>query len=397
MDVVIIGGGAAGVFAAIHAKTISPSSNVILLEKGSLPLSKVKASGGGRCNLTNACFDPIALSKNYPRGGKELLGPFSKFGSKETIDWFESHGVKIKTEKDGRCFPSTNSSETIVKCLLVEAHSIGVCIKTSQEIIGIEKCSNGFKILLHNHESISAHRLLLATGSSCFGYEWAKKLGHTIIQPIPSLFAFNINHFELKHLSGISLEDVIVTLPEFNISQRGAILITHFGFSGPVILKISSWAAEKLFKKNYETDLYINWYPKLTEEQILYELKKSRSEHANRSIASTNPLFLPKKLWETFVGDDKSKICGLLSKKFCSALAHKISKDLYRLAGRTLNKGEFVTCGGVDTKEVNFKTMESKICEGLFFAGEILNIDGLTGGFNLQNCWTTGYIAGTNL
>ncbi len=326
MELIVIGGGAAGVFGAISAKEANPHREVVLLEKSAVLLAKVKVSGGGRCNVTHACFDPKLLVKNYPRGEKELLGPFHKFGPKETIEWFASRGVKLKTEKDGRMFPVTDSSETIISCLLNTAKKLGVEIRTRQKI--------------ENVEEFKGKKLLLATGSSPDGYRWAKAFGHTIQSPVPSLFTFNVPTSPLKELSGVVVANVEVSVGPF--SQTGPLLITHFGFSGPVIIKLSAWAARYLHEKNYNTDFTIYW-----------------------------PEELPKSL-----------------------LKIKDLPTVYRIEGKTTNKEEFVTCGGVTLKEVDFRTMESKIHPGLHFAGEILDIDGVTGGFNFQNAWTTGKLAG---
>ncbi|MBS0630246.1 MAG: NAD(P)/FAD-dependent oxidoreductase [Verrucomicrobia bacterium] len=380
VDLLIIGGGAAGIFAAIEAKRSHPEDSVLVLEKSAVLLSKVRISGGGRCNVTHACFDPLALSKNYPRGGNELIGPFHRFGPTDTIAWFEQHGVKLKTESDGRMFPTTDSSETIIHCLLDEAKKLGVEIALRQKVEQIVKTDEGFII-----NQIKAHRLLLATGSSPQGYEWAKQLGHTIQEPIPSLFTFNIPSSPLLDLSGVSLIAEL-KIAGTALSQTGPLLLTHFGFSGPAAIKLSAWAARELYAKNYRVDLVVNWLPKLSCEDIYQALLQLKN-------GSENVFYLPKNLWKHFVGDRKMKD---FSNKDLRKLAEKLHADVYKVEGKTTNKEEFVTCGGVTLSEVNFQTMESKICPGLFFAGEILNIDGVTGGFNFQNAWTTGFIAGQN-
>ncbi|NGX38046.1 MAG: Ferredoxin--NADP reductase [Chlamydiae bacterium] len=346
---IVIGGGAAGIFAALRAKKCNPDARVLLLEKTAVLLAKVRISGGGRCNVTHSCFDPKELTSHYPRGNKELLGPFHRFGPKDTIEWFQGKGITLKTEKDGRIFPATDSSETIIQCLLGEAKRLNVEIGLRQKIQTIEKTEEGFCIHLKEGESLHCKKLLLATGSSSQGYEWAKQLGHTIQKPLPSLFTFNVPTSPLKELSGISATDCELHLKGTSFRQRGPVLITHFGFSGPAVIKLSAWAAPYLFEKGYKADLIINWMPGSTP--------------------------LPKRLMKKLKQD--------------------LHADCFRIEGKTTHREEFVTCGGVTLNEINFKTMESKICPGLYFAGEILNIDGVTGGFNFQNAWTTGFLAGS--
>jgi predicted Rossmann fold flavoprotein len=377
-DLLVIGGGAAGMFGAIAAKTAHPKAHVALFEKGAHLLTKVRISGGGRCNVTHACFEPQKLVQNYPRGSQELLGPFHRFQPKDTIEWFESRGVPLKVEKDGRIFPVSDSSQSIIDCLLNEANSLGVEIHLKKKIDFLapgELC----------------HKLLLATGSNPDGYTWAKKLGHTIQEPVPSLFTFNVPTSPLKELSGISVEMAELTLPGTHFKQRGALLITHFGFSGPAALKLSAWGARYLHEKQYRLPLCINWLPDVPTFERLKTLKK---EHPNKTLLMENPFHLPKNLWKALLNDERR--LNDISLKELELLSQKLHSDLYQVEGKTTNKEEFVTCGGVTLKEINFKTMESKICPGLFFAGEILNIDGITGGFNFQNAWTTGFIAGTS-
>lgn len=341
-DLIVIGGGAAGIFAALTAA--KKGAKVLVLEKSAQLLSKVKISGGGRCNVTHSCFEPKELIQNYPRGSKELLGPFHHFGPRDTIEWFQQRGVNVKTEKDGRIFPTSNSSETIIQCLLSEAKKLGVAIWTKQKIETIEKEGELFRIERKEEPPLESKRILLATGSHFSGYEWAKQFGHTIEKPIPSLFTFNVPTSPFKHLSGISLPDVQLHLVGTKWKQRGPLLLTHFGFSGPAVIKLSAFAAPYLYEKKYRAELDIEW-----------------------------PQHLPKKLKKAL---EENYVTRFL------------------IEGKTTHKEEFVTCGGVSLKEVNFKTMESKLCPALFFAGEILNIDGITGGFNFQNAWTTGFLAG---
>ena len=374
-DLIVIGGGAAGIFAAVQAE-----GSVLLLEKTAVLLSKVRVSGGGRCNVTHACFDPRELVKNYPRGSKELLGPFHRFQPRDTIEWFESRGVSLKTENDGRMFPVTDSSETIIQCLLNEAKKRGVEIQLRQRILSITKDPDGFTIERKDLPALKCRRLLLATGSGADGYAWAQALGHTLQKPVPSLFTFNIPTSPLKELSGIVIDPVVVSVPGF--SQRGPLLITHFGFSGPAILKLSAWAARYFAEKDYRLDIVVNWLPDLSEEQIFDTLKFS---------SVPKPFPLPQNFWKALSPPSK---LHETSHKELRALAHRLHADTYHVEGKTTHKEEFVTCGGITLKEIDFKTMESKVSPGLYFAGEILDIDGVTGGFNFQNAWTTGYIAG---
>jgi len=395
-DFLVIGGGAAGVFSAITYKKKHPDQSVILVEKSAVLLSKVKVSGGGRCNVTHACFDPGLLCKNYPRGNKELRGPFHHFQPKDTIDWFESRGVKLKTEADGRMFPITDQSETIIRCLLSEADQLGVVIQTRQKILNLLKKDNHFSLEIEKKEPLFAGKVVLATGSNPDGYKWAQQLGHTIEPPVPSLFTFNVPTSNLKHLSGIALSHVEIAINESKLIQKGALLITHFGFSGPAILKLSAWGARYLHEKQYRVPFYINWVPEYTEEKMTSILLDTKKNSPQKILFSENPFILPKNLWRFFLEaispePSQKKWCDF-SLKEIRALTTKIHRDVYLLEGKTTHKEEFVTCGGICLKEVNFKTMESKICPHLFFAGEILDIDGVTGGFNFQNAWTTAAI-----
>lgn len=350
IDIAVIGGGAAGVFAAIIAKETHPHMSVALFEKSAVFLAKVKVSGGGRCNVTHSCFDPKKLVQNYPRGAQEMLGPFHRFQPQDTIDWFEKRGVKLKTEKDGRMFPTTNQSQTIIDALLGEAKKLGVELHTRVHITEIK---DSFDIHFRDGSTCSAKKLILATGSSAEGFKIAESLGHAIIPPVPSLFTFNVPTSRLKELSGIAVQHAIVSLPALKMKQEGPLLITHFGFSGPAVLKLSAWAARELHSCGYKTTVQIDWLP---DENIV----------------------LPKNLSKAVAGSCKT-----------------LHADTYQMDGKTTHKEEFVTCGGVNLKEVDFRTMQSKIVPGLYFAGEILNIDGVTGGFNFQNAWTTGYLAGS--
>jgi predicted Rossmann fold flavoprotein len=389
----VIGGGAAGVFAAIRCKALNPLAQVILLEKTNQLLAKVRVSGGGRCNVTHACFDPLKLTQNYPRGSKELIGPFHHFQPKDTVSWFEERGVVLKTESDGRMFPTTDSSETIIQCLLHAASVAGVEIRKQQRVESIRKKEHRFLIQLENQQ-IDADSVLLATGSSSWGYSIAKELGHAIVEPVPSLFTFNVPTSPLLDLSGISVPQVIVTLKDTTYRQKGPLLLTHWGFSGPAILKLSAWAARKLHDLAYKATLLINWIASPNQEILYQNLLQRKQESPLQTIPPLLPNHLLARLCTSLHIDPTTPLVKLPDKALAQ-LAAKLYSDAYPIDGKTTYKQEFVTAGGIDLKSVDFRTMESKITPGLFFAGEILNIDGITGGFNFQNAWTTGWLAGT--
>lgn len=398
-DLIVLGGGAAGIFASLAAIEACPTAKVAVLEKTAVLLAKVRISGGGRCNVTHACFDPIALSKNYPRGNKELVGPFHRFQPLNTIEWFESKGVKLKTEADGRMFPITDRSETIIDALLEQAKKAGIEIYLKERIESVSKRASGFTIISKEGKTFSCKKLLLATGSSADGYLIAQQCGHSLQNPVPSLFTFNVPTSPLKELSGISFEKVRIEIKDTPFSQTGPFLITHFGFSGPAAIKLSAWAARFLFEKNYHAELVVNWLPELTAEEIFKKLTDLKLSSGQKKLFNENLFRLPKSFWHLFLdllGESFKKKILDISLKDLRALANKLHADSYHIEGKTTHKEEFVTCGGVHLKEVNFKTLESKITPGLFFAGEILDIDGITGGFNFQSAWTTGYIAGTS-
>lgn len=397
-DLIVLGGGAAGIFAAINAKLTYPTANVLLLEKNAVLLTKVRISGGGRCNVTHACFDPKQLVKNYPRGEKELLGPFHVFQPSDTIKWFESNGAPLKTEADGRIFPQTDQSETIIQALLKEADRLAVVIQVTEHIELLEHNKTHFALRTKKQQLYQTTHLLLATGSSPQGYQWAEQLGHTIQKPVPSLFTFNVPTSSLKDLSGISVHPVRLQILGTKLIQEGPILITHFGFSGPAILKLSAWGARYLLEQNYQAKLIINWLT-LSKEFAFAKLQEEKIHSPQKTLFQENLFNLPKNLWKTLLelsGNSYKKRLIEIPVHSLKQLAQKLTEDLYQIEGKTTNKQEFVTCGGVSLKEVDFKTMQSKICPRLFFAGEILNIDGITGGFNFQNAWTTGYIAGNS-
>lgn len=396
--VVVLGGGAAGFFGAITCASLG--NKVILLEKTRQLLSKVRISGGGRCNVTHACFDPALLVKNYPRGGLELRGPFSRFQPKDTIEWFENRGVTLKTEEDGRMFPITDSSETIINCLLNAAKKVGVDIELESGVQNIQKKAEGFLLELSNGKQLETSRLLMATGSAPKIYPILETLGHRIVPLVPSLFTFNIPTSPFLELAGISVPEASVHLPQFNMTQIGPLLLTHWGISGPAVLKLSAWAARELHQVDYQSDVIINWLPSLTEDELRKRLLAIKKEQAGRQLASEPIFSLPKQLWKMLIKQaalpEETRWTDI-SHRQIEALLTQLRATRLKIEGKTTYKQEFVTCGGVALEEVNFKTMESRLCPGLFFAGEILNIDGVTGGFNFQNAWTTGWIAGNSL
>lgn len=397
LKIVIIGGGAAGFFAALSAKNNNPEAEVLVLEKSAKLLSKVRISGGGRCNVTHACFEPKALVQNYPRGSLELLGPFHRFGPADTISWFKERGVKLKVEDDGRMFPVTDNSSTIIYCFLEEAKKLGVEIKTLTKIERIEKTTEGFLLSLKKEDSFLADRLILATGSSRGGFAFAESFGHSIVEPVPSLFTFNIPSFSLKNLLGVSVENASISIFGRKLIQQGPLLITHFGFSGPAALKLSAKEARFLAEQKYNVSLKIDWIPSSSYESLFSFFETQKRNFPKKNIQNIWVESIPKKLWKVLC-DKMNLSLSLhdLSKKQITQICECLKNDKYQASGKTTNKEEFVTCGGVSLSEVSFKTMESKLCKGLFFCGEILDIDGITGGFNFQNAWTTGYISGSS-
>ena len=398
LQLIVLGGGAAGFFAALACAEKNPNQHIIILERTSTLLAKVRVSGGGRCNVTHACFDSAVLVQHYPRGGMALRGPFTRFQPCDTIEWFARHGVPLKTEADGRIFPITDRSTTIVECLIKAAQKAAVEIRTSVTIDSIERADrSGFVVRSRTGEPLTADRVLLATGSNRHGYAWAAALGHTIEPPVPSLFTFAIDDPRLVGLAGISVPNAQVQIDGTRLQQRGPVLITHWGLSGPAILKLSAWSARVLHERHYQTDVCLNWLPDLNEDQLRQRLLTIKTEQARQLIAATSPLGLPLRLWQRLInaaGITEELHWTELSKRHSAALIEQLRHGVYRLHGKGEFKEEFVTCGGVNLDEVNFKTMESRLCPGLYFAGEILDIDGVTGGFNFQAAWTTGWLAG---
>lgn len=400
LTLAVVGGGAAGFFGSIIAAQAAPHARVVLLEKSKQLLTKVRISGGGRCNVTHSCFEPKQLIQNYPRGGKALLGPFSRFQPADTIEWFLSRGVTLKTESDGRIFPVTDSSETIARCLQEAARNKGVEIQTCTGVQSITPLPNGFELTLSNNQQMHCHRLLLACGSNLKMWELLKGLGHTLIPPVPSLFTFNTPTSPLLELAGVSMAKVRAKIVNTSLEQTGPILLTHWGFSGPAILKLSAWGARILHDMAYQATLEINWLPEIPHEELKEQLLGFKSTSPARLVANEFPPFLPRNLWKKLIelaGIPATLRWSHLSTPFLQKIVQQLTSSTFQINGKSTYKDEFVTCGGVALNEVNFKTMQSKLIPHLYFAGEILDIDGVTGGFNFQNAWTTAYIAGKAL
>lgn len=403
MKIVIIGGGAAGFFAAINCAENNRKAEVIILERGKSVLGKVKISGGGRCNVTHACFVPRDLVKNYPRGSKELLSPFSRFCTGDTIEWFEKHGVELKIEADNRMFPVTNDSQTIVDCLWETAKKLGVKVLTQHQLEGIEAPKSTAKywtIRVRNKENIVADKVMLATGSNPRIWKMLKKLGHDIVEPVPSLFTFNINDERIKGLAGLSVPKATIEVLGTKLKSEGALLITHWGLSAPAVLKLSAWGARKLNELNYQFTIRVNWLAGANIDLVLEDLQYFKEENPKKMVFSNTMFDLPNRLWKKIVQGANIKEkqqWANISKKSLQSLARELTQAKFEVNGKSTFKEEFVTAGGVNLKNVNFKNFESKVHENLFFAGEVLNIDGVTGGFNFQAAWTGGYIVGHSM
>lgn len=399
--VVIIGAGAAGYFAAITCASHSPNSKVIILEKSSKILSKVKVSGGGRCNVTHSCFNIKEMYSKYPRGEKALSKIFNSFFTTDTIDWFQSKGVKLKAEPDGRMFPITDSSQTIIDCLVKEADRLGVLVKLNTDVVKIQKEGKGFELTTASGNIIECDKVLIAAGGSPKekSYDWLKELGHTIQSPVPSLFTFNVKGNEITSLMGVSVNPVQVKIAGTKLMETGPVLITHWGFSGPAVLKLSAWGARALADKNYQFLFMINWIPEYNQEEVRSNLMSLKNKNEGKVIPSAYPK-ISKRLWEFFLSKAKIPVTSRwaeISNKQINSLVEILTADQYTADGKTTFKEEFVTCGGIDLLDIDLTTMESKKCKGLYFAGEVLDIDGITGGFNFQAAWSTGYVAGKSM
>jgi hypothetical protein len=397
-DILIVGGGAAGFFTAINIVEKNPKLKVAILERGKEVLSKVRVSGGGRCNVTHACFVPNDLVKFYPRGEKELRGPFHQFCSGDTIEWFEKHGVELKIEEDGRMFPISDSSQTIIDCFLTATQKLKIDILTSQSVQSLYKGENYWKVETTN-ETYSCQKIVMTTGSNPKIWEMLTEIGHSIVPAVPSLFTFNIKDKRIKDLMGLSAF-ASVKVKNTKLSASGPLLITHWGMSGPGILRLSAWGARELFDKNYQFVIQVNWLNDLTFEETIEKLKELKQEHSKKAVSKKSPFEFPNRLWESLVLaseiSEDTKWADL-SKNQLTNLANQLTNGEFQVNGKSTFKEEFVTAGGIDLKEINFKTMESKLHQNLYFAGEILNIDAITGGFNFQNAWTGGFIVANSI
>ena len=397
-DIIIVGGGAAGFFTAINIVENNAKLKVAILERGKTVLEKVRISGGGRCNVTHACFVPNDLVKFYPRGEKELRGPFHQFCSGDTIEWFEKHGVELKIEDDGRMFPTSDSSQTIIDCFLGLTHKLKIDVLTGQSVQSLFRGDQYWKVET-NHDSFSCQKIVMTTGSNPKIWELLESMNHTIIPPVPSLFTFNIKDNRIKDLMGVSAF-ANVKIKGTKLEASGPLLITHWGMSGPGILRLSAWGAIILAEKKYQFVIEINWLNDVTFDQAMETLKELKQEHAKKVVSKKSPFDFPNRLWESLVlasAIDTETKWADLTKMQLTNLANQLTNGQFQVNGKSTFKEEFVTAGGIDLREINFKTMESKLHENLFFAGEIVNIDAITGGFNFQNAWTSGFIAANSI
>lgn len=394
----IIGGGAAGFFCAVNAARLHSGLKVIILEKSSKLLSKVKVSGGGRCNVTHACFSIAEMVKRYPRGENFVKKTFHHFFTTDTVGWFKERGVSLKTEPDGRMFPITNNSQTIIDCLLAEANKYGVEIRMNAGVESFRKAEDKFEIKLSGDRILQADYVCIASGGypKSSQFEWLTQTGHSIQSPVPSLFTFNIPNHTITSLMGIAVPETIVKIVGTKLQQTGPLLITHWGLSGPAILKTSAWAARVLAEKNYEYKILVNWLPQYNENSLREKFLQVRFDVAAQKIYNRNPFGLPSRLWEYLLNE-----CGVKDEVRWADLPAKEQNKLIKMLcahefdvkGKTTFKEEFVTAGGINLDEIDPSTMQSKLIKGLFFAGEVIDVDGVTGGFNFQNAWTTGWIA----
>jgi len=403
---VVVGGGAAGFFCAIQIAQQHPDWDISILEKSNKLLSKVKVSGGGRCNVTHACSDVELLLKKYPRGARFLKKAFYQFATKNTIQWFADNGVQLHIEKDGRMFPTTNNSETIIDCFLQKVHQYKIKILTEHEVINVEKSTkenkNSFLITLSNKKTMQADAICLATGGMLKSDKlpWLISLGHSIVAPVPSLFTFNVVEKNITTLMGVAVDNAIIQWRGNKISEKGPLLITHWGISGPAAIKLSAWCARELANDNYEGAIVINWTPEYNEATLKMEWINLRMDFGKREMGSKNPFNLPQRLWQFLLVEAgillNTKWADLKSPQQ-QLLIQSLTRTTLTIKGKTTFKEEFVTCGGVDLSEIEASTMESKLVPGLHFAGEMMDVDGITGGFNFQHAWTSGWLAAQHM
>ena len=400
MVIGVIGGGAAGFFAALSAKKHFPAAEVLIFEKAAKVLGKVKVSGGGRCNVTNATFDSSALSKNYPRGENFLKKAFQQFNAQSTVEWFEKRSIPLKTYPDGCIFPQSNDSQTIIDCFLKEATQLGIKVQLQTPILTIEKKNEMF--VLHGREhTFSVDRVIVTTGGQpkLEQLNWLQILGHEIISPVPSLFTFNMPNHPICALMGNVTTETTVKIEGTKLIGKGPLLVTHWGMSGPAILQLSAWGARLLENKNYQFAILVNWLNECKEDGLRHQIVTVQQDHAAKMIGNLNPFPITNRLWNFLL--EKAGLNPItrwkeLGAKSCNKLVNILMNDRYEVVGKTTFKEEFVTAGGVALTDINVQSMESRKVKGLFFAGEIMDIDGITGGFNFQAAWTTGFIAGKN-
>jgi predicted Rossmann fold flavoprotein len=393
---IVIGGGAAGIFCAVNAARLSPGLKVMVIEKSSKLLAKVKVSGGGRCNVTHYNFDPDSFSQQYPRGARFVRKAFYQFFSTDTIQWFEERGVKLHAEADGRMFPTTNNSQTIIDCLLKEAEKYSVQFLMHTEVKEMAHHQQ-WQLTLKNDQILQADYICVATGGSNKkeGYDWLKSLQHSIIDPVPSLFTFQLPDHPIRALMGVSVKKVSVKIQGEKLKETGPLLITHWGLSGPCILRLSAWGARILHAKDYQFTILVNWLDEIREDELKQLIQLQRKENGGKKIYGTCPFELPSRLWIYFLQSSdilEDQRWADISQKQQQLLIHHLIADTYEVSGKTTFKEEFVTAGGVDLKEINPATMESKLQKGLYFAGEVMDVDGITGGFNFQHAWSSGMI-----
>lgn len=394
IDIGVIGGGAAGYFGALACADKFPNATIAILEKTRQPLAKVRISGGGRCNTTHYSFDPTYLMTRYPRGSTFLRPLLHRFQPRDTVAWFEARGVILKAESDGRMFPITNSSQTIIDCFQKEADKLGIAVRLGVEVVGLQKQKHGFKILTASHGEILAKRILIATGSHAKAYTWLSELGHTVVPPVPSLFTFHIEDERISGLAGVAVKEVVLQCGSFK--EKGPILITHWGLSGPATLRLSAWAARELQEKAYQADLKINWIPAFKQDQVRSFLLHAKQNMPSKRVSMDSLFGLPRQLWERLLfvsGADLEMRFSGMSHAVLQKIVETLTASILQIRGKSLHKEEFVTCGGVRLDEIHPQSMESRICPGVYFAGEVLDIDGVTGGFNFQSAWTTSWVA----
>lgn len=397
MKIAIIGGGAAGFFSAIHAKENYPVAEVVIYEKSQKVLSKVKISGGGRCNVTNGCTDINELSEAYPRGGRQLRKAFGTFNTVHTQQWFEERGVPLVTQEDNCVFPVSQDSQSIIDCFLKESQRLGIRIEIGVSILSIQPTGTQLQLNFPDGSKV-VDKVIVATGGSPkrSGLEWLEKLGHKIEEPVPSLFTFNMPSESVRELMGIVVENAAVSIQGTKLKSDGPLLITHWGMSGPAILKLSAFGARILSEMGYQFKVQVNWLNIRQTESVVQELEKIIKEHPNKQLSNYRPYLLPERLWHFLVdrmGLSKQSTWGQMGKKALNKISETLTNDIYQVSGKTTFKEEFVTCGGVSLDCIDFKTMESKVLPNLYFAGEVLDIDGITGGYNFQAAWTTAFIA----